>query len=81
MDRNNSLTGEIAELVKSIGKIKGQVHFDKDIYAELGVESVYSIELLLALEDSYGIAIDDTQFVKARTVQALTRLVLETRAA
>ena len=81
MDHNNSLTGEITEMVRNIGKVQGEVPPDKDIYADLGVESINSIEILLALEDKFGIAIDDTRFIKARTVQLLIDLVIQTRAA
>ena len=81
MTKNDNLSSQIAELVGKIGKVQGEVPPDKDIYADLGVESVNSIEILLALEDQFGIAIDDTQFIKARTVQLLIDLVLHAKAA
>lgn len=81
MTPRDNLAGEIALMVKDIGKIDGEVPPDQDIYADLGVESVSSIEILLALEDKFGIAIDDTQFIKARTVHSLIDLVLRAQAA
>jgi acyl carrier protein len=81
MDQNDKTADEITAVIRSVGKVPGEVPLDKDLYSDVGVKSIDSIEILLALEDRFGIAIDDTQFIKARTVRLLTNLVLTTRAA
>lgn len=81
MDQRDYLANKITAMVASIGKVDGEVPPDKDIYADLGVESINSIEILLALEDHFGITIDDIEFIKARTVSLLTELVYRTQAA
>lgn len=75
------ITIDVASLVKRIGKLDGEVPTDKDIYSDLGVESLNSIEILVALEEAFGLTIDDTKFIKARTIQGLAKLVHGLRAA
>lgn len=72
---------DVVSLVKRIGKLDGEVPTDKDIYADLGVESLNSIEILVALEEQFGLVIDDTKFIKARTIQGLAELVHGSKAA
>jgi acyl carrier protein len=48
---------------------------DADLFRELGVESTAALDLLLSLEEEFGVSIDDQQFGDARTVRALTALV------
>ena len=66
---------EILHILKEVGKIEGEIPPESDIYAELGVESVNSISILLALEEKFSIAIDDNAFIQARTLQKLVELV------
>jgi len=66
---------DIIHILKDVGKIEGEILPESDIYTELGVESVNSISILLALEDKFSIAIDDNQFIQARTLTKLTQLV------
>ncbi|MDX9857812.1 MAG: phosphopantetheine-binding protein [candidate division Zixibacteria bacterium] len=70
---------EIVAVIRDVGNLSGDIPSDKDLYSELGVESVNSIHLLLALEDKFGVSIDDTQFVRARTVAGLTNLIADLR--
>lgn len=63
----------VQNLIQQIGAFDG-LEPDRDIY-EAGLESVRSLDLLLALEDTYGITIPDDRFVECRTAQALATLV------
>ena len=69
------IQGKIIGIVRQYGKINGDVAIEKDLYSELGIESFNSISILLALEEHFGLTIDDHEFVKARTVGKLIRLV------
>ena len=48
---------------------------DADIYRDLGVRSTGALELLLAIEEAFGVAIPDEAFGRARTIAALAALV------
>lgn len=47
---------------------------DTDIYQQ-GFASTDALELLVELEELFGVQIADDQFIEARTVAALARLV------
>ena len=57
---------QVADVVRESGRVTGEIPESSDLYAEVGVESVNSIAILLALEEKFAITIDDTEFVKAR---------------
>lgn len=69
----------VNEIVRDVGRLAGQIPDDSDLYAELGVESVNAIAILLALEERFATAIDDNKFVRARSVKQLVELVQECR--
>ena len=48
---------------------------DADLFRELGVESTAALDLLLSLEEEFGVSIPDDAFGEARTVHALVHLI------
>lgn len=50
-----------------------------DLFRELGVKSVAALDLLLSLEEEFGISIADERFGDARSVDALVALIEELR--
>ena len=50
---------------------------DADLFRELGVESTAALDLLLSLEEEFSISIPDQAFGDARTIAALSALVVE----
>jgi acyl carrier protein len=63
----------VIQLISQIGGI-GSVTPDAGIY-EAGFSSVRVLELLLALEDEFGVSIPDNDFVAARTPREIFGLV------
>lgn len=72
---NQKIFQEIASIVRESGRVSGEIPEYSDLYAEVGVESVNSIAILIALEEKFQLAIDDAKFTKARTLAALVELV------
>lgn len=75
MDDVVDIRREVLSIVQSYGKLKGPVPCDKDLYGDLGIESVNAISILLALEGRFNRSIDDTQFLEARTLDQLVSLM------
>lgn len=48
---------------------------DADLFREAGIASSAALELLLSLEDEFGVQVPDVDFNEARTVNALVALV------
>lgn len=67
----------IAAIVKRVSKQKpeGPLPVDADVFRELGVESTAALDLLLSIEDEFGVSVPDDAFSSARTVRAMTELV------
>ena len=63
----------VIQLISKIGGI-GSISADAGIY-EAGFSSVRVLELLLALEDEFGISIPDKDFMTARTPRQIFGLV------
>jgi len=63
----------VIQLISEVGSI-GSVAPDTEIY-EAGFSSVRVLELLLALEEEFSIAIPDKEFMAARTPQAIAALI------
>jgi methoxymalonate biosynthesis acyl carrier protein len=64
------------------GRIKTEVALDQDLFKTGLVSSMFAMELVVHLEESYGIAIigPELKLDNFRTVQAMTALVLWLRA-
>jgi acyl carrier protein len=52
-----------------------------DLFRDLGVKSVAALDLLLSLEEEFGISIADDKFGDARSVDTLVALVDELQGA
>jgi acyl carrier protein len=63
-------------VIELIGKVGGldAIEPDAPLY-ESGFSSVRALELLLAMEEEFGITIPDQEFMAARTPRALAELV------
>jgi methoxymalonate biosynthesis acyl carrier protein len=59
-------------------RLKGPVEPDTDLFATGLVSSLFALELVVHLEQAYGIAVDgpDLRLDNFRTVDAMTALVL-----
>lgn len=66
---------DVMSIVQTYGKLNGPIPTDKDLYSDLGVESVNAISILLALETRFQTTIDDGRFIEARTLNGLVDLV------
>jgi acyl carrier protein len=46
-----------------------------DFYSDLGMPSMKAMELLMALEDRFGVTVPDEEFTEAVTLQHLTTMM------
>jgi acyl carrier protein len=78
---------EIETIVRAIvGRVAPNVSSgfsaDSDLYREVGVKSLAALDLLLSLEEQFGVCIEDESFGEARSVATLVALIarlVETR--
>lgn len=66
---------KVREIVKRIANLQDGFDGAADLFRDLGVKSVAALDLLLSLEEEFGIAISDEAFGDARSVEKLVVLV------
>jgi acyl carrier protein len=72
----DELNARVAQVVARVARIDASaIALDKDLYREIGVKSAAALDLLLSLEEEFGISIPDQQFGDARTLASLADLV------
>ena len=69
------LNKEIRELVSNIGGLKPDFDGTADLYLDLAMPSIRAMQLLVELEERFKIHVPDEQFVEARSLDAVARLV------
>jgi acyl carrier protein len=50
---------------------------DADLFRDLGIDSGAALDMLLSLEDEFGVAIPDDTFGSARTLRSIAKLITE----
>ena len=66
---------KIRAIVVRIARLADGFSASSDLFRTLGVKSAAALDLLLSLEEEFGISISDEAFGDARTVDALVKLV------
>jgi acyl carrier protein len=69
------IQARIREVLHRVARLEGGYSAEADLYRELGVKSIAAIDLLLSLEEEFGVPIADEAFARARSVSALVGLV------
>jgi acyl carrier protein len=71
----DQLQQELRTLVAELGEIPPDFDGKANLYLDLGVPSMKAMQLLMDLEDKYGVRIPDDQFVDAVSLEKLTALI------
>lgn len=66
---------QIREILIQLGELPADFSSQADLYADLGMPSVKAMQLLLDLEDKFGVAIADEDFVESTSLDQLVALV------
>jgi acyl carrier protein len=67
----------VSAIIRRVSKQKGEgpLPVDADVFRDLGVESTAALDLLLSIEDEFGVAVPDDAFSSARTVRKMIELI------
>jgi acyl carrier protein len=66
---------KIRSILKRVARLDGEYSATADLFRELGVKSIAALDLLLSLEEEFGVSIADDAFGAARTLGELAALV------
>lgn len=65
----------IRAILGRVARLEGEYSRVADLFRELGMKSVAALDLLLSLEEEFGVSIADEAFGTARNLAALVALV------
>ena len=66
-------------LAEQLGINKEEISDDANILEDLGADSLDVIEMLMTLEDEYGVTIPDDKINQVKTVSEIAKLIDECR--
>ena len=62
-------------VVEGLGVEKEKVTLEADLVADLGADSLYAVELIMAIEDEFDITIDDEVAQSFKTVGQIVEYI------
>lgn len=62
-------------LAEQLGMDVNEIHDDSNILEDLGADSLDIIEMLMTLEEEYGVTIPDDQIGQVKTVKQVAELI------
>ncbi len=65
----------IRSILLRVAKLHGDYSATSDLFRELGMKSIAALDLLISLEEEFGVSIADEAFGVARNVRQLADLV------
>lgn len=68
---------ELRQIICHISKLPDDFDATADLYRDLGLDSFRAVDLLLALEECYGVSIPDTQYTAARSLEDLSSMMCD----
>ncbi|HEX8796820.1 MAG TPA: phosphopantetheine-binding protein [Polyangiaceae bacterium] len=71
----NEIESRIRGILRRVARLEGEFSARADLFRDLGVRSIAALELLLSLEEEFGVSIADESFGTARNLEALVALV------
>ena len=76
----SNLENEVIQLVSEhLNYDKNKITLKSDFINDLGADSLDSVEVIMALEEKYGVSIPDDKAEKLRTVGDLIKYIEENR--
>lgn len=73
----DSATNTILEIIRNFAQVEREVVSITSTLAEIGVDSLDAVELIMGLEEQFGIDLDDAEATSCKTVQDVVTVVLK----
>jgi acyl carrier protein len=70
-----TLKDELRQLLTEVASLPAGFDEKADLYSDLGVASIKAMELLMALEDRYGVSVPDEEFIEATSLDRLDTMM------
>ncbi|MFA9407524.1 MAG: acyl carrier protein [Candidatus Dadabacteria bacterium] len=78
MTQDQEILGKVREMVASqLGKAEDQITPESSFIEDLGADSLDLVELIMSMEDEFGLEISDEDAESIITVQDATNFIME----
>jgi acyl carrier protein len=74
-----TLKGELRQVLTEVASLPEGFDEKADLYSVLGMASIKAMELLVVLEERYGVSVPDEEFIQATSLDRLTELMRKLR--
>lgn len=71
----DGLKSELRLLLSELASLPEGFDEKADLYSDLGMASLKAMELLMDLEERYGISVPDEEFIQATSLERLAAMV------
>lgn len=65
------ISAAVCELVKQVLRVDGEVNESMNFVKDLGADSLDVVELVMAVEEKFGVRVNDDDVMQIRTVQGV----------
>ena len=69
------LKSELRQILIDVASLPKDFDEKADLYSDLGMASIKAMELLMALEDHFGVSVPDDEFIEATTLECLAEMI------
>lgn len=69
------LKSELRQLLVELASLPEDFDEKADLYSDLGMASMKAMELLMALEERYGVSVPDEKFIEANSLELLAGMM------
>jgi len=70
-----TLKSELRELLTELASLPEGFDEKADLYSDLGMHSMKALELLMALEERFGLRVPDEKFIEATSLERLAGMM------
>jgi acyl carrier protein len=70
-----ALKSELRQLLTELAHLPEDFDEKADLYGDLGMASIQAMELLMELEERYGISVPDEEFIEATSLERLAGMI------
>ena len=71
----DALKSELRQLLIELAALPEDFDEKADLYSDLGMASMKAMELLMELEDRYGVSVPDEEFIQAISLERLAAMI------
>lgn len=69
------MKSELRQLLIELASLPKDFDEKADFYGDLGMPSMKAMELLMALEERYGVSVPDEEFIEATSLERLAEMM------